>query len=340
MNDRPDIAVVGAGHLLGETLIQLLHERDFPCGTVHALDTGDAVGELIPFGEERLRVREAGNFDFGTVRITFTVGEADDARRFGEMAADAGSLVVDVAGAWRDDPDVPLVIPEINPEELAAVRYRGIAASPDCQTIQLWLALNPLRERFGLRQLFVTACHAVSRQGKAGIEELAKQTTDLLNVRPIEPKRFRQQIAFNVLARTADILHGGYSRDELRLVEETRRLLPHVELDLMATVIQMPVFFGDAMQIYATLEVPVDVDSLRAVLAETPGVAYIEATAEEAEPSPVTDAAGSDAVYVTRLRMDLNRGDVFGAWIVGDCSRKGSTLNAVQIAEILVKDYL
>ncbi len=340
MESKPDIAIVGATHLIGETLIQLLHERDFPVGSLHPLDTGEAVGEFVAFGEERLRVRDAESFDFSGVVLTFTVGDPETARRYGEAAAEAGSRVVDASGAWAEDPDVALVIPEINPHELDAIRYRGIVASPDCHTVLLWLALAPLRERFGLRQLFVTACNAVSRQGKPGIEELARQTTDLLNVRPIEPERFPQQIAFNVLARTADILQGGHSADELRLVEETRRLLPHAELDIMVTVTQVPVFFGDVLQIHGVLEVPVDVDSLRAVLAETPGVEYIEAGGEEAEPSPVTDAAGSDAVYLTRLRLAPERGDVFGAWILGDCSRKGSALNCVQIAEILVKDYL
>lgn len=340
MNAQPEIAVVGATHLIGETLIQLLHERGHAIERLHALDTGDAVGERVAVGEERLAVSDAEAFDFATTPLVFTAGDPETARRLGEQAAEAGSRVVDLSGAWQDDPDVPLVIPEVNPEELDAIRYRGIVACPDCHTILLWLTLNPLRAHFGLRQIFVTAFRAVSRQGKAGIEELAKQTADLLNVRPIEPQQFRQQIAFNVLARTGDILQGGYSSDELRLVEESRRLLPHLELDMMVTTVQMPVFFGDALQVYVTLDVPVDVDSLRAILAETPGIDYLEATPEEAEPSPVTDAAGSDAVYVTRLRMDLNRGDVFGAWILGDCTRKGSALNAVQIAEILVKDYL
>ncbi len=340
MNAKPRVAVIGATHLVGETLVQLLHERDFPLAGLDLLDTGEAVGEMVAWGEERLRVRDAERYDYAEAQLVFTVGDAESGRRFGEQAAEAGALVVDASGAWPDDPDVPLVIPEINPHELDAVRYRRIAASPDCHAILLWLALNPLRERFGLRQLFVTACQAVSREGKAGIEELAKQTTDLLNVRPIEPKRFRQQIAFNVLARTGELGEGGYSHDELRLVEETRRILPQADVDIMATVVQMPVFFGDALQIYGMLDVAVDVDSLRAVLAATPGVEYIEASADEAEPTPVTDAAGADAVYVTRLRMDLQRGDVFGAWILGDCSRKGSALNCVQIAEILVKDYL
>lgn len=340
MKNPPDIAIVGATHLIGETLAQLLQERNFPLGSLHLLDTGESVGELVAFGEERLRVQDAETFDFSGVQLTFTAGDPQIARRLGEAAVEAGSRVVDASGAWAEDPDVALVIPEINPHELDAIRYRGIVASPDCHTVLLWLALAPLRERFGFRQLFVTACNAVSREGKPGIEELARQTTDLLNVRPIQPEHFGQQIAFNILARTADILPGGHSADELRLVEETRRLLPHAGLDMMVTVAQIPVFFGDVLQVYGVLEVPVDVDSLRAVVAETTGIEYLEADGEKGEPTPVTDAAGSDRVYLTRLRLAPERGDIFGAWIVGDCTRKGSALNCVQIAEILVKDYL
>lgn len=340
MASKPDIAVVGASSLVGETLLEILDQREFPFAALHLLDEADVVGESRSFQGRQYDLKDVAGFDFATCQLAFFVGSDALAASHAGRAAEAGCVVIDTSRAFAGDEAVPLVIPEVNALAIADYSQRGILRSPDCNTIMLWTVLHEVHAHYRFNRLQLTACQAVSRKGRDGVEELARQTANLLNTRPLEPRVFPQQIAFNLLPLTAPVIDSGYSGDELLLINETRRLLSETPLEISPTVIQVPVFFGDTLLVHAEADIEIDVGEIAVRLQETPGVILDTASEVQDIATPVSRAAGEASILVSRLRPDLSRPEAISLVITADCGYKGSAVNCVQIAEILVKDYL
>jgi aspartate-semialdehyde dehydrogenase len=333
-----DVAVIGATSLVGEVLVELLEQRDFPLGQLFLLDWGDAVGTRISFKGTNVPVQDIAGFDFSKAGLAmFTAGEKV-ALEFVPQAVAAGCVVIDDSAAYRNEADIPLVIPEINPQAIATYSQQGIIASPAAATIQMLLCIHPLQAAVGVDHISVTVCEAVSGRGRAAVKELAGQTANLLNVRPIEPHVFAKQIAFNILPQVDEIQENGYSLEENRIVWESRKITENPALNINPTILQVPVFFGHGMVLSLRTQTPIELNRVRALLSQS---SALEVIAEDSDyPTAVTDAAGSDAIYVGRLRADMSIEGGVSLWAVVDNSRKGAALNGVQIAEILVKDYL
>jgi len=274
---------------------------------------------------------------FEEVDLALFSAGAGPSRELAPQAADAGCIVIDNSSAWRDDPAVPLVVPEVNPGELAHYRETGIIANPNCSTIQLVVALKPLADEVGLRRVVVTTFQSVSGAGNRAIRELSGQVGRLLNGLPIEPEVHPHQMAFNCLPQIGEFRADGYTTEEWKLVSETRRILRMPDLEVTPTAVRVPVFCGHGESVSLQTEVPIDADRAREILAEAPGVEVLDDPARGVYPMPV-HATGKDAVFVGRVRNDPFRDDVLNLWIVADNMRKGAALNAVQIAELLQEE--
>ena len=338
MSKTFDVAVVGATTLVGETLVELLEQRKFPLGQLRLLDWGEVVGKRISFNGSNIPVQDIAGFDFSTVGLALFCGGEEIAAEFVPRAVAAGCVVIDHSPLYRNEPDIPLVIPEINPQAIAAYSQRGIIASPAAATIQMLLCAHPLHVAVGLEHISVTVCAAVSELGRAGVEELAGQTASLLNVRPIEAQVFSRQIAFNVLPQVGELEENGYSMLENGLVRESQKILDYPSLKISPTILQAPVFFGHGMVLAIQTQKPIELEQARSLLAKSSALEVVDAVTEG--PTAVTEAAGNDAIYVGRLRADMSLEGGITLWAVTDNSRKGAALNGVQTAEILVKDYL
>lgn len=336
MSQPLDIAVVGATGTVGEAIVQLLEEREFPVGALHLLAGSASAGQSVPIRGKNLRVRELTDFDFSQVRLAFfCAGEATSLATALKAQA-AGCSVIDLSAALPLH-QAPRLVPEANAELLATLKSPYLLASPVPVVAALALVLAPLRAQLDLQKVTLTAALAVSSQGREGVAELAKQTTELLNMRPLAPKVFDQQIAFNLLARVGAMEAGGHAILERRVGEELKQVLALPVLRVSATCVQAPVFFGDSLVVSLQAAQPVDVAGAARVLEAQAGIELVEMGDY---PSVVGDAVGQDEVYVGRLRVGLDDPAELNLWIASDNVRKGSALNAVQIAELLIKHYL
>jgi len=340
MSGRVDIAVVGAGSSAGGSLLELLESRDFPFGEVHALDIGEAVGTRVEFRNGYLSVKALDGFDFETVQLAFFLTDAGTAYEHAPRAAAAGCVVVDSSPAFRLDETVPLVIPEVNPEAVAGFRERGILSSPADTTVMMLLALEPLQHAVGIDRVDITLLHAVAGPDRRGAEELAGQTARLLNGMAVDTEVFPRQIAFNLLPQVGAFMDNGYTRGEMELVWEARRILGDPELPINPTLIQAPVFFGHAAVLCVHTREPIDAESARELLASAPGLEVIDEREPGGYPTPVTEAAGSDSVYLGRIRADLDLPRALNLWVVADNMRRCTALNCLRIGEILLDEML
>ncbi|MDX5370861.1 MAG: aspartate-semialdehyde dehydrogenase [Pseudomonadaceae bacterium] len=334
MSKTLDIAVIGATGTVGETLVQLLEEREFPLGSLHLLAGGDSAGQSVPFRGKNLRVRELDGFDFSQVRLAFFAAGEEVSRQYAAKAQAAGCSVIDLSGALEQA--LP-VVPEANGEALAGASAPYLLSSPAPAATALAAVLAPLRDRLGVRKITLNAVLAVSTQGRAGVSELARQTAELLNMRPLEPQLFDRQVAFNLLARVGELGEGGHARLELRIARELKRVLGVEGLRVTVACAMAPVFFGDSLQVCLETARPVDLEEVAALLERQAGIELVE---EGDYPTVVGDAVGQDELYVGRLRTGLDDQTELNLWIASDNVRKGSALNAVQIGELLIKHYL
>ena len=334
MTPSYDIAVVGATGLVGETLLSLLAERNFPLGQVYALASENSLGKEVELGRKTLDVEDLATFDFAKVQLAFFAVDAELAAEYVPIATQAGCIVIDNSAQFRDEADVPLVIPEVNPEALAAYMHRNLIASPSSSTIQLALALKPLLEIVKLTRIQVVVYEAASGAGRQAVDELAGQTASLLSGRPVESKVFAKQIAFNLLPQVDDLLETGHTEQELRLLKETRKVLSEPDLPLSPTVIRVPVFFGSSATVYLETETKLSLTQVRSLLENAKGIELVDENGDY--PTPVVEAANNDPVYVGRLREDLIQANGLHLWLVVDNVRKGAALNSVQIAELLI----
>jgi len=339
MSKTYDVAVVGATGAVGETMIAILEERNFPVGKLYALASERSVGKRIPFKGESILVEDLANFDFSKVQIgLFSPGAAVSAE-YAPKAAALGCVVIDNTSQFRYDDDIPLVVPEVNPEKVAEYKNRGIIANPNCSTIQMLVALKPIYDAVGITRINVATYQAVSGTGKEAIEELAAQTANLLNAKPINAAVYPKQIAFNVLPQIDIFMDNGYTKEEMKMVWETRKILGDETILVNPTAVRVPVFFGHSEAVHIETKRKISAAQVRQLLASAPGITVIDERVNGGYPTAVTESAGQDDVFVGRIREDISCEQGINLWVVADNVRKGAALNSVQIAEVLVKNY-
>lgn len=335
-----DVAVVGVSSLVGEALLSILAEREFPLGKLYALDTGEEAGGRVEFKGSHLKVGSVESFDFSQAQLAFFCAGRDISESFVPRAAAAGCVVIDDSPVFRMEPDVPLVAAGVNPQALSGWRARHIIANPNGSTTLMWTALKAIYDTAGIERINVVTYQSASGADREGVEELAKQTADLLNMRGIESRVFPRQIAFNVLPQIGDFEANGYTREEMKMVWESRKILGEAAIGINPTTVRVPVFFGHALALHIETRDKITADEARELLQRAPGVELVDEPAAGQYPTPVTEASGEDAVFVGRVREDISHPQGLDLWVVGDNVRAGAALNCVQIAQILVKDYM
>jgi aspartate-semialdehyde dehydrogenase len=335
-----NVAVVGATGAVGEAMLSILEERKFPVGEVYVLASSNSVGKRIPFKEGSLRVDDLANFDFSKVQIALFSPGASISEIYAPKAAAAGCIVIDNTSQFRYDDDIPLVVPEVNPHKIAEYKNRGIIANPNCSTIQMLVALKPIYDAVGISRINVCTYQAVSGTGKEAMEELGKQTLNLLNLQPIKPSVYPKQIAFNVLPQIDVFMENGYTKEEMKMVWETQKILGDANVLVNATAVRVPVFFGHSEAVHIETRSKISADEVRALLQNAPGITVVDERKDGCYPTAVTDSSGNDDVFVGRIREDISHPLGIDLWVVGDNVRKGAALNSVQIAELLIKDYI
>ena len=334
------VAVVGATGAVGEAMIAILAERDFPLAGLYPLASRRSAGRSVEFGGRAYRVGALEDFDFSKVRIALFSAGAGVSQEHAPRAVTAGCTVVDNSSRFRYEPEVPLVVPEVNPQALAGFRERGIVANPNCSTIQLVVALKPLHDVYGIERINVATYQAVSGTGREAIEELAAQSAARLNGESVEGKVYPAQIAFNALPHCDEFLVNGYTREEMKIVWETRKILGDESILVNATAVRVPVFFGHSEAVHLETREKASAEEARRLLEATPGITVVDEHRAGAYPTPVSHAAGADDVFVGRIREDISHPRGLDLWVVADNVRKGAALNSVQIAEMLLKDHL
>lgn len=340
MSKKFDVAVVGATGAVGETMLSILAERNFPVGEVYALASSRSVGKRVEFGDKLLKVEDLAEFDFSKVQIGLFSAGASISEKFAPKAAAAGCVVIDNTSQYRYDDDIPLVIPEVNPHAIADHTNRGIIANPNCSTIQMLVALKPIYDAVGIERINVATYQAVSGTGKEAIAELAGQTAKLLNVKSIDCEVYPKQIAFNVLPQIDVFLENGYTKEEMKMVWETRKIFEDESIMVNPTAVRVPVFYGHSEALHIETRDKMSAEKARELLSSADGVTVLDEQKDGGYPTAVTEGANSDPVYVGRIREDISCQNGLDMWVVSDNVRKGAALNSVQIAEILIKTYL
>jgi aspartate-semialdehyde dehydrogenase len=325
------VAVVGASGAVGERMIRLLEERRFPLASIKFLASARSVGKSIDFRGEKHRIEELTADAFDGVEIVLSSTPASISRQWSPIAASAAAVVVDNSSAFRMDPDVPLVVPEVNPHDIA--KHRGIIANPNCSTIQMVVALKPLHDAARILRVVVSTYQSVSGAGQTGIHELAAQTeADVRKAHPPAPSKFAHPIFGNCIPQIDDFLPSGYTKEEMKMVNETRKIMGDATIDVSPTCVRVPVPMSHSESILVETERPISADEARAIWSRAPGVTVIDDPMALAYPLAAV-AAGKDDVFVGRIRTDLHRPNTLLFWCVSDNLRKGAATNAVQIAE-------
>lgn len=340
MSKTVDVAVVGATGAVGETMLDILHQRNFPVGKVYALASERSAGSRVSFGNKSLVVEDLATFDFSKVQVGLFSPGASVSAEYAPKAAAAGCVVVDNTSQFRYDDDIPLVVPEVNPHAVAEYKNRGIIANPNCSTIQMLVALKPIHDAVGITRINVATYQAVSGSGKPAMDELAKQTADLLNGRPVEASVYPKQIAFNVLPHIDVFMDNGYTKEEMKMVWETRKIMGDDSIMVNPTAVRVPVFYGHSEAIHIETRDKITAEQATALLKAAPGIVVLDERNDGGYPTAVTEASGHDPVYVGRIREDISHTNGLNLWVVADNVRKGAALNSVQIAEVLVENYL
>ena len=319
--------------------MKTLEERAFPADDVVALASERSAGQSVSFGEDNeLKVQDLANFDFKGTDIVMSSPGAAVSAQHSPRAARAGAVVVDNTSQFRMDPDVPLVVPEVNPDALAGYSRRNIVANPNCSTIQMLLALKPLHDLAEIRRVVVATYQSVSGAGKEGMDELFNQTRGIYVNDPMTKEAFTKQIAFNVIPHIDNFMEDGSTKEEWKMVVETKKILDPA-IKVSATCVRVPVFIGHAEAVNLEFETPISAADARAALRDQPGISVIDHRADEGYVTPA-ECAGEDLVYVSRIREDPTVDYGISLWVVSDNLRKGAALNAVQIAELLAEEYL
>ena len=314
--------------------------RNFPVGKVYALASERSVGKTVAFGRQELEVENLADFDFGKVQIGLFSPGASVSAIYAPKAGAAGCVVIDNTSQFRYDDDIPLVVPEVNPEAIAQYRNRNIIANPNCSTIQMLVALKPIHDAVGITRINVCTYQAVSGTGKEAIDELVTQTASLLNGRPVEARVYPKQIAFNVLPQIDVFQDNGYTKEEMKMVWETRKIMGDDSIQVNPTCVRVPVFYGHSEAVHIETRDKITAAEAQRLLAAAPGVVLMDERKPGGYPTPVGDASGKDPVFVGRMREDISHPRGLDLWVVSDNVRKGAALNSIQIAETLIERFL
>lgn len=340
MSRRLNVAIVGATGAVGETVLTVLQERDFPIDNLYPLASERSAGKTVVFNNRELDVLNLADFDFSGVDIGLFSAGGSVSKQYAPIAAAAGCVVVDNTSCFRYEQDIPLVVPEVNAHRIREYTHRGIIANPNCSTIQMVVALKPLHDAVGIKRINVATYQAVSGTGKKAISELIHQTGELLNGRPAKAKVYPHQIAFNLLPHIDEFMENGYTREEMKMVWETKKIMEDDTILVNPTTVRVPVLYGHSEAIHLELKKPLSADEARKLLTKAPGVKVVDDPAKSLYPTPFTHAVGHDDVFVGRIREDITDPCGLNLWVVADNIRKGAATNAVQIAEILQREYL
>jgi aspartate-semialdehyde dehydrogenase len=340
MSKEYDVAVVGATGAVGEVMMSVLEERNFPVRNLYPLASSRSAGKSIQFKGKSVRVTDLAEFDFSKAQIGLFSAGGSISEKYAPIAAAAGCVVIDNTSHFRRDDDIPLIVPEVNIDALAGYTTRNIIANPNCSTIQMLVALKPIYDAVGIERINVATYQAVSGTGKEAIEELAGQTAKLLNGQEITAEVYPKQIAFNVLPHIDTFQDNGYTREEMKMVWETQKIFGNADILVNPTCVRVPVFFGHSEAVHIETVDKISALQARELLEAAAGVTVVDEHADGGYPTAVTESAGKDAVFVGRIREDLSHPRGLNMWIVSDNVRKGAALNSVQIAESLVSSYL
>jgi aspartate-semialdehyde dehydrogenase len=340
MSSEFDVAVVGATGAVGETMIAILEERNFPVRNLYPLASSRSAGKTVMFRGGAIKVTDLAEFDFSQARIGLFSAGGSISAEYAPRAGAAGCVVIDNTSHFRQDPEIPLVVPEVNIEALSGYTRHNIIANPNCSTIQMLVALKPIYDAVGIERINVATYQAVSGTGKEAIEELAGQTARLLNGQEIECEVYPRQIAFNALPHIDTFQENGYTREEMKMVWETRKIFGDESIQVNPTCVRVPVFYGHSEAVHIETVDKITAEEARILLQQAPGVTVIDEYVDGGYPTAVCEAAGQDPVFVGRIREDISHPRGLDMWIVADNVRKGAALNSVQIAESLITTYL
>ncbi len=340
INKTVDVAIIGATGVVGEALLELLAARAFPLGAIHALGSERSVDTAVACGGRRLSVELLHDFDFERVQLAFFCAGAEVSAQYVPLAVQAGCVVIDDTAHFRTEDDVPLVVPEVNRAALDHYAQRNIIANPNGSTVAMLTALKPIYDAVGIERINVVTFQSVSGTGRRGLQTLASQTAHLLNGRPIEAEVYPQQIAFNVIPHIDRFLDNGYTREEMKILWETRKILADDDILVNATTVRVPVFYGHSAALHVETRNKITAEKARKLLKSAAGVKVLDRRADGGYPTPVSNAVGTDPVWVGRIREDISHPRGLDLWVVVDNVRKGAALNCIQIAEILVKEYM
>ena len=335
-----NIAVLGATGLVGETLLTVLEQRKFPVGELFPLASERSIGKQVQFKGRHMAAIDAATFDFSRAQIGLFSAGGEVSAHYAPLAAAAGCVVIDNTSHFRYEADIPLVVPEVNAAAIAQYRQRSIIANPNCSTIQMVVALKPIYDAVGIERINVATYQSVSGAGRKAVEELAEQTAALLSGKPVKAKVLPRQIAFNCLPQIDKFMDNGYTKEEMKMLWETQKIFGDASIRVNATAVRVPVFFGHSEVVNIETGRKITAAEARALLRKAPGVKVLDEHVPGGYPTAVTEAANHDTVYVGRIRDDMSHERGLNLWIVADNIRKGAATNAVQIAEILVREYL
>jgi len=337
--EKYNVAVVGATGAVGEQMREVLEERVFPVGELRLLASERSAGQLLEFRGKQTRVEVLREDSFKGIDIALFSAGGSVSARFAPVAVSAGAVVVDNTAYFRMEPDIPLVVPEVNAQEIARYKNRGIIANPNCSTIQMVVALKPIHDAARIKRVVVSTYQSVSGAGRMAMEELTQQVSALFSGREIKKQKFPHQIAFNCIPHIDVFLEGGYTKEEMKIIDETRKILGEPSLGVTVTSVRVPVFCGHSESVNIETEKKLTAKDVKAILREAPGILLCDEPEKNIYPMAI-DAVGMDAILVGRVREDQSVANGINLWIVADNLRKGAALNAVQIAEILIRDYL
>jgi aspartate-semialdehyde dehydrogenase len=337
MSTPVTVAVVGATGAVGEVMLSILHERGFPVKELIALASARSAGQQVSYGDKQVTVRDLASFDPTGVDIALFSAGGATSKEYAPKFAAAGAIVIDNSSAFRYDDDVPLVVSEVNPDAMK-VAPRGIVANPNCSTMQMLVALAPIHRAVGIERINVATYQSVSGGGRSAMEELGRQTAAILGFQDPDPQRFPVQIAFNLIPQIDDFQENGYTKEEMKLVWETRKILGDESIQVNPTAVRVPVFFGHSEAVHIETRSKISAAQARELLETAPGVTVVDDRQPGGYPTPVTHASGKDDVFVGRIREDISHPRGLDLWVVSDNIRKGAALNAVQLAELWLKN--
>ena len=335
-----NVAVVGATGVVGEAMLAILAEREFPVEEVYALASDRSVGKRVEFGERMIKVTDLAEFDFSQVDLALFATDATISQQYVPEATSAGAISIDTSSAFRYEDDIPLVVPEVNPDAVSDYTHRGIIASPNPLSVQLLLALKPIHDAVGVARINICTYQSVSGSGKQAIETLAFETASLMNAKSVKPGVYGKQIAFNVLGQVGELSSNGYTKEEMELVRDSAKILAEDSLQINPTAVRVPIFYGNAEAVHIETKDKISAVSARELWENAPGVKVMDEPGETGYPTPVSESSASDEVFIGRIREDISHLQGLNFWSVSDNVRRGAALNSVQIAEILVKNYL